>query len=379
MQKLSPRFQLSGHNSHFSGPYPTFADYISATQAMIAKACADLGAEYAQKCIDNNSPFELKPAQFGLNNKPRKGVLLVHGLTNSPFIMRDLAEHFYQQGYLVRAILLPGHGTRPGDLLEVQAEDWLAAAEYGVASFEGEVDELYLVGLSLGGLLCLHEALAYKPCAGLVLFAPALQVKSPFAEIASYHSWFSWVSPRAAWLALADNGNPSKYESLPFNAIAQTLKLTKKVAQLTKTQILQPNLFIILTDDDETISTQAALDYFSKQSNPKNHLLLYSKEFKKFDDPRIHLRSSVFPKEGIIDFSHHCLQVSPDNPVYGRNGSYVDMLHYQFQPRLKPGANSNKPLVKGAATFANIRHHYMQRLSYNPDFKAMIAEIDEFL
>ena len=58
---------------------------------------------------------------------PRGGVLLVHGLSDSPYIMRGLAEYLHGQGWYVVALRLPGHGTAPSGLLEVKWQDWAAA------------------------------------------------------------------------------------------------------------------------------------------------------------------------------------------------------------------------------------------------------------
>src|SRR6185436_10157859 len=52
-----------------------------------------------------NRSYELK-----LDNA-RGAVLLVHGLSDSPYSMRALAQTFFEQGYDVVVLRLPGHGT----------------------------------------------------------------------------------------------------------------------------------------------------------------------------------------------------------------------------------------------------------------------------
>ena len=56
-----------------------------------------------------NRSYELAPA-----GEPRGSVLLMHGLTDSPYSMRGIAEVFQSRGYYVVALRLPGHGTLPG-------------------------------------------------------------------------------------------------------------------------------------------------------------------------------------------------------------------------------------------------------------------------
>ncbi|SQC42641.1 membrane protein [Klebsiella pneumoniae] len=46
--------------------------------------------------------------------KPRGGVVLLHGLTDSPYSVRYLAQLWQQRGYVAVVPRLPGHGTAPG-------------------------------------------------------------------------------------------------------------------------------------------------------------------------------------------------------------------------------------------------------------------------
>ena len=54
------------------------------------------------------------------------GVLLLHGMSDSPYTMRALGETLNQQGYLVVVLRLPGHGTVPSGLRYVSWQDMVA-------------------------------------------------------------------------------------------------------------------------------------------------------------------------------------------------------------------------------------------------------------
>lgn len=57
-----------------------------------------------------NRSFELNAdAQVG-------GVLLLHGMSDSPYSLRALSETFNRRGYQVLGLCLPGHGTAPSGL-----------------------------------------------------------------------------------------------------------------------------------------------------------------------------------------------------------------------------------------------------------------------
>ena len=56
-----------------------------------------------------NRSFVLMP-----DGAPRGAVVLLHGLTDSPYSLRHIAAHYREQGFVAVAIRLPGHGTVPG-------------------------------------------------------------------------------------------------------------------------------------------------------------------------------------------------------------------------------------------------------------------------
>ncbi len=107
-----------------------FIDYISHSRHLIQAARVDLDSTTKETIIQANSPFEYRPSSEQCKNPSgrfqyKRGILLIHGLTASPYMMEDLARFFHARCFLVRAILLPGHGTRPGDLLDIHYQDWI--------------------------------------------------------------------------------------------------------------------------------------------------------------------------------------------------------------------------------------------------------------
>lgn len=104
------------------------------------------------------------------------GVLLCHGFTGSPQSMRPWAEALVRAGYRVSLPLLPGHGTRWQDLQETGWPDWLAALEQSLAELAAECDQVFVMGLSMGGGLALRLAELHGPqIAGLVLVNPSVK------------------------------------------------------------------------------------------------------------------------------------------------------------------------------------------------------------
>jgi carboxylesterase len=95
------------------------------------------------------------------------GILLVHGFTGAPKEMRWMGEYLHQQGFTVLGIRLAGHATRPEDMLRSNYTDWLASVEDGFHLLSGAVKNVYMMGLSMGGILTL-TTVAYLPVKGLV-------------------------------------------------------------------------------------------------------------------------------------------------------------------------------------------------------------------
>ncbi|MEE8460164.1 MAG: alpha/beta fold hydrolase, partial [Phycisphaerales bacterium] len=103
-----------------------------------------------------NRTFELVPREI------RGGVLLLHGLSDSPYSMRSFAETAHDQGYYVLAIRLPGHGTVPASLIRTRWTDWAAAIEVGARHVAGKLADgqrFVLGGYSNGGALAVRYTL----------------------------------------------------------------------------------------------------------------------------------------------------------------------------------------------------------------------------
>src|SRR5476649_67099 len=100
-----------------------------------------------------NAPREWRPTGV-----PKGGILLVHGLGDSPWSFHDVGAKLAEQGFLVRTVLLPGHGTQPADMLDVTLEQWQQVVREQAAILSREVPKVYLGGFSTGANLVLDYA-----------------------------------------------------------------------------------------------------------------------------------------------------------------------------------------------------------------------------
>jgi len=379
-----PRLHESGLNSRFvHGEDVPFDEYIRQSVQMLEKARVDLNEINRDAILDANRPFELKPAEarFPRNREGRyeRGILLIHGLSDSPYLLKPIARHLQKRGFLVRSILLPGHGTVPGDLLNIRYGEWIRATEYGIHQLKRQAEQLYLGGFSTGGALSIHEAMNNKEIKGLILFAPAVGIKSRWAFMADFIKIFQrWLGGEE------DDRDYAKYETFAVNGGAQIYHLTRRIdAAFASGQRLSMPVFTVLSEDDISIDTNKMLAVFNAYvTSPKSLLVLYGSEGRKERkaiDGRILFQNSFLPDEHILDYAHISLVMPPDDPHYGKNGGYRYCLHYRNDPEKRMACLHDPQIRQGELTEENMKKYTLRRLTYNPGFDAMIGFLDRFL
>jgi len=105
----------------------------------------------------------------------RTGVLLCHGFTGSPQSLRPWAEYLADAGLSVSLPRLPGHGTTWQEMARTRWEDWFAEVNRAFDELQSRSDEIFVMGLSMGGCLALRLAELHETSIkGLVLVNPSL-------------------------------------------------------------------------------------------------------------------------------------------------------------------------------------------------------------
>src|SRR5690348_11120016 len=107
------------------------------------------------------------------------GVLLCHGFTGSPQALRPWAEFLAEAGLTVSLPRLPGHGTTWQDMARTRWEDWYAEIDRAFDELHAATDEIFVMGLSMGGCLALRLAeLRGQAVGGLVLVNPSVTAET---------------------------------------------------------------------------------------------------------------------------------------------------------------------------------------------------------
>ena len=87
-----------------------------------------------------------------LGDRSKPACLLIHGFTGTPKEMRWMGEYLNGQGYTCLGIRLAGHATDPEDMIRSNWTDWTVSIEDGYRLLRGVSDDIFLGGLSMGGL-----------------------------------------------------------------------------------------------------------------------------------------------------------------------------------------------------------------------------------
>lgn len=384
---LQARHRPCGSNTRFDGGSVSFAEYLDATRNMLAQAHARLGTSAPEKIVDGNAPFELKPpagSPAGHDKPYRRGVLLTHGLTDSPYFMRHLAAFFAEYGFRVMAILLPGHGTQPGDLLEVRWQEWARAVAYGADRLADEVDEVYLAGLSTGAALSILHSLRDRRVRGLWLFSPALRI-SPRAKFANWHKWYSWLIPSAKWVCIKPDSDLYKYESFAKNGAAQMYMLTEGLGARLQTQAVDIPVFAAASADDVSVAASATLEFMACATHPCNRLVLYTTTPDKLPSgipaEKLERVDSVVPEQRILSSAHTAIVLPRGDAHYGLAGAYSNCMHYYPHEMERYAACKQHPeqALQGELTAENLASGVLRRLMYNPNFAALEVSMKRFI
>ena len=237
---------------------------------------------------DWNRSYLLSPQRA-----PVGAVVLLHGLTDSPYSLRHIGARYRDHGFAVVAIRAPAHGTTPAALSATDWETWLASTRLAVREARRLAPKplpLHIVGFSNGGSLALKYALdaieneTLDRPDDLILISPMVGITrfARFAGLAGLPAFLPAFA-KAAWLSVLPEFNPFKYNSFPVNGARQSYRLTDalqtQISRLEREARLT-TLAPILTFQsvmDFTVSTQAVV------SGLYSHLPANGSELVLFD------------------------------------------------------------------------------------------------
>lgn len=347
----------------------SFAEYVSETRDWIATHRVFLTDDHETE-IARNIPFEIRPQassnQASSNDAPRRGILFVHGLGASPWYFHDIASAMAQDGWLARSMLLPGHGTRPGDLSLPDYDDWTGSVAHQVKLLEREVDEVWLGGFSTGGNLVTSYAARNPDIAGLLLFSPGIEPGTDLLFLTPVIQYL-WD-----WVDADPEDNMINYQSLSTKASALYYRSVTDVADALDAQPFDRPALITMSAHDSVLDPMAILQRFETGfTNPSSRMVWYDVNPAPTIDSRVESKNSNLPEQQISNFSHLSALFSPSNPYYGVDGSFMFVENGQGDVALPD--DSTKLWRSAWGHMEPGKYH--ARLTWNPYFADMIESI----
>lgn len=346
----------------------SFEKYINeCAQHLRAVRSQNLQGNKLEQAIQLNVPFELTNTEH-----PKQGILLTHGFLGSPHIMQSLAEDFAKQGFLARAILLPGHGSDFKELDRYTWKDWLNTLRFGYETLNQDCEEIYLCGFSIGATLSLLLALELlkqpksklkklillAPCFGIDTIASTFPflVKSKLAKILPH-----------LFCTQAEKEHLASYKQFSMQSVVQIVKTLKDLHQqlAQQTEKLPIPIYISASTEDATVKFKPILNFANTYLNQQSHIRIYTNKNKtlNINIPNTIIDSKKLDKK-IKAFSHVALPVTPNDTYFGINGSYYGQLP--------------KNTIFGEPTISQGQRN-MKRLTYNPDYQKFQQELFHWL
>ncbi|EIV96532.1 carboxylesterase [Frankia sp. QA3] len=153
-------------------------------------------------------------------------VLLVHGFTGSPGSMRPWGEALAAAGLTVSCPLLPGHGTRWQDMVPTTWPDWYATVQGAFLRLRADCEQVFVMGLSMGGTLTLRLAEEHGPdVAGVVTVNASLSTERWHAALAPLLGRFIPAVPGVAGDVKAKGVPEVGYDRVPLLPFASLRRL----------------------------------------------------------------------------------------------------------------------------------------------------------
>jgi len=193
---------------------------------------------------------------FFLGDAAKPACLLIHGFTGTPKEMRSMGEYLHQQGFTCLGIRLTGHATHPEDMIRSRYSDWMASVEDGYQLLRGITDSIFLVGLSMGGVLSLLMSTRLAPrVRGVIAMSTPSRLPSDYPiwllQLISIFIKYrpkSNEEPGSGWFDRTAYQDHISYSQNPIRSVAELKKLIL-VMHATLPKVNVPVLLMHSKDD----------------------------------------------------------------------------------------------------------------------------------
>ena len=165
-----------------------------------------------------------------------------------------MGEYLNQRGYTCLGVRLAGHATIPEDMIASRWTDWTASVEDAYSLLRGVTKHIFLMGLSMGGVLSLQLSTRLKVCGVIAMSTPYKlrdDPRLPYVGLISKFVAFmpkGYEAPGSGWLDKDAWKDHVAYPQNPIRSVGELNKLLGEMrAALPKVNV--PVLLIHSRDD----------------------------------------------------------------------------------------------------------------------------------
>ena len=184
--------------------------------------------------------------------------LLIHGFTGTHYEMVPLEEFLVSKGYYVNNITLPGHETTIEDMAKTEWREWVRYAQNQLQDLCKDYENVFTVGLSMGGAITLYLGANNPDIAGIIVMAAPYKPvdwRMLLVRILPIHIFFKYrKNIETGWEDLNSLDSHKSYEKYPFRSIAELHKLLVRVKKLVP-RISVP-ILVVQSKNDPSISSE---------------------------------------------------------------------------------------------------------------------------
>ncbi|SOC18515.1 esterase/lipase [Ureibacillus xyleni] len=204
---------------------------------------------------------------------------MLHGFSGGPYEILPLAKYIKDKttNWIVGTPTFTGHGeSEELDLKGYKAEHWLMDAEICYRNLAKKVDEVIVIGFSMGGVIALYLAKRYK-VKKLVLLSAAAKYIAPAQLLKDLRI----IAEDAIRGQLKDNELFKRYENklknVPVSSTVQFMKIVRQVEPYIRT--IHVPTFIVQGQADGIVPFATAQYLFDELPSQEKYLF-YSEKGK---------------------------------------------------------------------------------------------------
>jgi carboxylesterase len=218
---------------------------------------------------DLNTPLPAEGNQpFTIDRGDQQGILLIHGLTATPWEVRPLADYLAGKNITVMAPLLPGHGTTMADLKKARWEDWVASANESLGELKKKTKRVYIGGVSTGADIAVLLA-SQNDVDGVVLISTPIEFRDWRAKFAGV---YQYLLPYASHDVVGPEIG-HYYSMTPSHSVAELISMVGHVK--TELPRVKAPALILQSIHDKTVDPTSASFVFQNIGSTQKELRLY--------------------------------------------------------------------------------------------------------